>query len=265
MTTGIQANTGKNSDVETEWAGQVYREVPSWGENSLREFHRTVRSADAPFPCTFGVSAAKRGMLRFGFVEDLADERTWGPLVGILAEYLSEYREIGRETSLVVYFRPESAERSLANYRERFWALLQYLHEHDPKPWPGEIPTDSDDPMWEFSFAGTPIFVVCNTPAHTERRSRHSGGFLVTFQPRWVFEELAVGTAKGDAARRVIRERLRRYDGMEPAGSLGAYGDPENREWLQYFLPDSDAESDAPVGCPFRAAAQQRNDLAGDR
>jgi uncharacterized protein len=153
------------------------------------------------------------------------------------------------ETSLVVFFRSAEPVAGLPEYRERFWSVLRYLHEHDPQRWPADIPRDPEDPWWEFSFAGTPIFVVCNTPAHVRRNSRHSPGFLMTFQPRWVFDGLAEGTAKGDAARRVIRERLRRFDDVEPSSLLGACGDPSNREWRQYFL--SDGESEDGSSCPF--------------
>jgi len=110
--------------------------------------------------------------------------------------------------------------------------------------------------MWEFSFGGTSIFVVCNTPSHTRRRSRYSPGFVITFQPRWVFEGLEPESARGAAARRVIRKRLRAFDGTAPSAALGNYGDPANREWRQYFLPDKN--TDAEMGCPFHAGKRSR-------
>ena len=128
--------------------------------------------------------------------------------------------------------------------------LLQFLHERDPSPWPREVPRDSDDPMWEFSFGGDSIFVVCNTPAHKLRKSRSSLGFMITLQPRWVFEGLESDTARGAAARRVIRKRLRAFDDVDPSPELGDYGDPENREWRQYFLLDENKPFES--GCPFR-------------
>ncbi|MGB3444635.1 MAG: YqcI/YcgG family protein [Actinophytocola sp.] len=124
---------------------------------------------------------------------------------------------------------------------------------HDGGSAAAEIPADTDDPYWEFSFGGTPIFVVCNTPAHVERNSRHSPGFLITFQPRWVFEGLKEGTPRGDAARRVIRGRLRRFDQGAPSPVLGSYGDPRNREWRQCFLPDNDGDDAKGGSCPFEA------------
>ena len=69
----------------------------------------------------------------------------------------------------------------------------------DKNAWPAEIPEQVDHPMWEFSFAGEPIFVVCSTPAHVMRQSRRASTFMLTFQPRWVFEKI-LGTEKAASA-----------------------------------------------------------------
>jgi FPC/CPF motif-containing protein YcgG len=129
--------------------------------------------------------------------------------------------------------------------------VLRYLRDRDPSPWPAGLPTDPEHARWEFAWHGVPIFVVCNTPAHVRRRSRHSPQFMITFQPRWVFEELGPGSARGVAARRVIRRRVRAFDGMEPAADLGDYGAAGNREWRQYYLSDGDGDG-LPARCPLR-------------
>ncbi|GAA3738528.1 YqcI/YcgG family protein [Streptomyces tremellae] len=232
--------------------------LPAWGAEYAQDLLGTLVAPADPFPCTFAVSAAKRNTLRFGFIDGLDDEAAWKQLPGILSAYLDQYKEISRDTSLVVFFRDEAPARGLTAYNERFWSILQYLHDEDEKPWPEGLPTDPEHHMWEFSFDGTEIFVVCNTPSHAERRSRHSPVFVITFQPRWVFEGLEPDSARGSAARRVIRTRLRRFDNVDPAPELGSYGDPENREWRQYFLPDN---NDKPLtGCPFRGRRPERAD-----
>ena len=230
--------------------------VPEWGPACLDDMVGTLLSVDSPFPCTFAVAAAKKRSLRFGFVDDLDDEDTWEPLVKIVSGYLDVYRMLSQDTSLVVFFRPDQEPRAITDYHKKFWSVLQFLHDRDPARWPAAIPGDPEHPLWEFSFGGTPIFVVCNTPSHELRRSRNSPGFVITFQPRWVFQGLDAGTPRGDAARRVIRKRLRAFDGMAPSEELGNYGDPDNREWRQYFLPDRN--TDDAFGCPFlaRIAAQ---------
>ncbi|WP_343299655.1 YqcI/YcgG family protein [Streptomyces sp. 5-6(2022)] len=245
---------GEMADVGVRKLSEdIIGKLPVWGDECVRELQRTLLSDSSPFPCTFAVAGTKRNSLRFGFVESVDDERAWQPLGGILTEYLAGYRELGRETSLIVFFRPDDRSRTMAEYNERFWAVLQYLHDTDTSPWPAEVPHDTDDPWWEFSFGGTPIFVVCNTPAHVLRRSRHSPVFFITFQPRWVFEGLGAHTPPGASARRTIRRRLSRYDAVEASPELGSYGDPDNREWRQYFLPDTPDEPWAKDRrCPFR-------------
>ncbi|MDT3439500.1 YqcI/YcgG family protein [Pseudofrankia sp. BMG5.37] len=229
--------------------------VPEWGTGCARDMIATLRSSAEPFPCIFATAAANRGGLRFGFVDDLDDERTWSVLPDILATYLSVYQSISRNTSLVVFVGSGGETvgewtDDVLGYERRFWSLLRYLHDSDGEPWPSDIPTDTDTPGWEFSFRGTPIFVVCNTPAHQRLRSRSSPVFNITFQPRWVFEGLEPHTPRGAAARRTIRERLRRMDKVDSTPLLGSYGDPANREWKQYFLRD---DASVPARCPFHA------------
>ncbi|WP_406135809.1 YqcI/YcgG family protein [Streptomyces sp. NBC_01089] len=248
--------------AEAEIAACTIGSTPQWGPSVARDLITTLLSAGNPFPCTFAVAAAKKRALRFGFVESAHDDGTWGPLVDILSSYLECYQELGKDTSLVVFFRPDEHALSLDEYFQRFWSVLQFLHEKDPEPWPGAVPTDPQELMWEFSFGGTEIFVVCNTPGHVTRHSRNSQGFMITFQPRWVFEGLEADSPRGAKARKVIRNRIRRFDGMEPAPELGNYGEEGNLEWRQYFLPDT-PEGTVPA-CPFRAGREHRTELATD-
>ncbi|WP_333769288.1 YqcI/YcgG family protein [Streptomyces sp. IBSBF 2435] len=237
-------------------AGRVIGATPAWGAAAAEQLLETLLGADQPFPCTFAVAAVKKQSLCFGFVDSAHDETTWAPLAGILREYLGLYQQLGKDTSLVVLFRPEEQPSTLDDYFDRFWAVLQYLHDGDTEPWPASTPLDPGEVWWEFSFGGTEIFVVCNTPAHVNRRSRHNRSFMITFQPRWVFEGLEAHTPRGAKARQVIRNRIRRFDGMEPAGELGNHGEEGNREWRQYFLADT---ADGTVAaCPFTARAGAR-------
>ena len=107
---------------------------------------------------------------------------------------------------------------------------------------------------WEYCFAGTPMFVVCNTPAHQGRRSRNGLGLTITFQPRWVFDGIEGHTPAGQKARRTIRARIDRYDALPPSPRLGVYGSEGNREWQQYFLPD-DNETPPRERCPLHIVA----------
>jgi FPC/CPF motif-containing protein YcgG len=234
----------------------VLGELPAWGINSLERFKRELNAGAAPFPCTFAVSAFHRAHLRFAFVDSLRDETSWSALPRLLADYVTTVPVIVRVTSFVVFFRLDSGDerRELDWYQDRFWSVLSFLHEHDPSPWPADLPQDPDDPRWEFAFAGQPIFVVCNAPAYRQRRSRRSSELMITFQPRSVFEGLEAGSVRGQAARRTIRKRLARYDApLLPSSDLGGYGQTGNREWKQYFLRDSN-DDPGPPRCPFQTA-----------
>ncbi len=140
-----------------------------------------------------------------------------------LAQFVAESRSLGPNTSLVGFTRPR---------------------------------------MWEFSFAGEPIFVVCSTPAHVMRQSRRSSAFMLTFQPRWVFEKI-LGTEKAaSAAFAEVRKRLIPYDSTSPSPLLGRYGNSDGREYQQYFLPD---DNNAEAGCPFAKLAQTKVPPIEDR
>lgn len=236
-------------------------DVPEWGLESAGSLLATVLSDGRLFPCTFAVAAARKKALRLGFVDGAGDREGWAALPDLLRGYLTIYRTLSRETSLVVLFRPqpEDARTSVGEFRNRFWDVLKYLAAKDSQPWPADLPDDPEDARWEFAFHGVPIFVVCNTPAHRARQSRHADGFMITFQPRWVFEGLEPDSPRGAAARRTIRARLRAYDEVSASPHLGNYGDPGNREWRQYFLDDANESTGADQRCPFRATRDVRD------
>ncbi len=225
----------------------IFSPVPDWGYSALQHFEFELLNHDRPFPCTFAVTALKRGDIRFGFF-DPGDRDASRKLAAILARFIEEHRTIALRTSLVCFFRTESTDRSLAYYCQQFWTTLRALRAHDDRPWPTEIPTDPDTSEWEFCFHGEPVFVVCSSPAHDRRASRRSPWLTITFQPRSVFDGLGPGSAHGERARTAIRKRLRNFDTVDVARELQSYGQPECREWRQYFLPDTD--TDVAV-CPF--------------
>src|SRR6266540_2512992 len=146
-----------------------------WWTGSLREFQAKVSQRD--YPCHFGRIALARGELYATFFEDalerLADE--W-------------------------------------SYAERFWHVLQHLHDADTTDWPDGFPRHPESSAWEFSFHGVPMFVFAGAPSYLQRASRSLGpGLVLLFQPRNVFVGIEGGTPRGMAARQVIRDRLSRW------------------------------------------------------
>lgn len=216
----------------------------SWKNVVFKEFESTLLSKTRPFPCLFGVAGFQKNQLRFAFSEDMRPEEIVAPL----EHFVENCRGYGANTSLVIFSKPRDVE-AIETYSSQFWKLLRDLAKLDKHAWPHQIPTEIDTPAWEFCFAGEPIFVVCNTPAHVRRQSRRSTAFMITFQPRWVFENL-LGTEKSASkAFSSVRSRLLEFDLSVPSPHLGQYGQKEVREFKQYFL----LEDDLPAICPFHS------------
>lgn len=224
-----------------------------WKERRYRTFHGELVDESPAFPCFFAVDAHEAGDLRYLFAEAPGSAAGESVADGLRA-YLDRAPDIADITSLVVLFEPPEGDPTVEWYERQFWALLESLHDHDPEPWPGSVPSDPEDPEWAFSFAGTPLFLVARAPCYEARRSRHTPhGLEVTVQPRWVFDGLGADTERGREARRIIRERLEDYDGVPPHPDIGAYGDEDSREWRQYFLPRGDGDRRASF--PFEVEA----------
>lgn len=227
------------------------KNVPNWFIQEYEVFRSKV--LDAEFPCYFGTNAERAGHLRYTYIEQ--GDMSHLPIT------LTEFMELSRSHpktrhALVLFAEPESSDKPLDFYKDRFWDLLQWLHRNDPKPWPEDVPQDPEHPRWEYCFAGEPMFVFSSAPAYRQRASRNLGKSLVLlFQPRRVFRGIEGGTPGGTTARAKIRSKMLKYDGMPFHPEMGAYGDPSSFEWKQYFLPDDNA----PVSgkCPFHSAGNK--------
>jgi FPC/CPF motif-containing protein YcgG len=232
-------------EVEKEFA------AGSWQRVIHAEFVATLESNSRPFPCFFGVQGLRDDQLRYTFLDSITTDLT--RLGCALARFVAESRRFGPHTSLVVFTRPGPVH-SLDHYREQFWWTLDRLARIDPLPWPVSIPRTLDDPAWEFCFSGEPIFVVCCTPAHVARQSRRSSGFMLTFQPGWVFDRILRNDTATSRAVGKVRERLLPYDIVSPSPDLGSYGKNANREYKQYFLADENRS----VICPYAKLAAHK-------
>ena len=222
------------------------RLVPQWAMEQYANFRKIV--INRTFPCTFGMSAEKKGELRYSYIS----HDDWSHLPQALEAFISLFDDNKPfvRHGFFLFVEPEEEERPLTYYREYFWGILQYLHEMDSKPWPADYPKDPDHHLWAFSFAEEPFFVFGNTPAYKQRRTRDLGNSLILgFQPRRIFAGLEGTTPGGIMSRENIRARVEKWDQLPKHPNISYYGDPNHREWKQYFIGD-DIE---PIKgkCPF--------------
>ncbi|SIS12472.1 YqcI/YcgG family protein [Natronorubrum thiooxidans] len=241
---------GVQSLMDQETLDQRVRDgdTPEWVTDHWASFQEGLLGErnESPFPCYFGVESVQQGEPLYTAVPSMSDADALLTLRDRILEYLDVYQNHSERASLVTFFKPPEAPLSERAYHETLWHILQTLHLHDPKPWPEDIPTDPDDPHWEFSLGGEPMFPTCRAPFYDRRKSRYCPiGLEITFQPRALFENLGVtaDTDAGQTARNVIQDRIEEYDGVCPHADIGDWGVEGDREWHQYMLSSDDAQA----------------------
>jgi FPC/CPF motif-containing protein YcgG len=241
-------------------------DLPDWAVAHVESFTAGLLGErnGTPFPCHFGVHAVSEGLALYTVCPSTTGRDALLGLRDVLIEYLDVYEDYSDYASLVTFFGPPDRELTEREYHERLWHVLQFLHVHDPEPWPADIPTDPDTPRWEFCFGGEPMFPTCRAPFYEERKSRYCPvGLEITFQPRTLFEGLEADTAAGQRAREKIHDRLESYDGVCPHADLGGWGIEGDREWPQYLL--SEDPEQAPDECPITTTREHpKSPLAAD-
>jgi uncharacterized protein len=215
-----------------------------WAVSAYEHYRDKLRAPD--YPCFFGQGGEARGEMLYTFVTwGKAEELTknMSQFVGLIAT--PEYER----SSLVAFFEPDRTMVDHSSFLKRFWGILQLLRDRDSDPATDRLP---DDPLWEFSFERHEMFVVGASPTYQVRRSRNLGpGVVLIFQPRSLFIDPATSNPIAAEIRRKIHSRMQTYDGMAVHSDIGFYGDPTNREWKQYALPD---DNEPEIGiCPFHA------------
>lgn len=230
----------------------------TWQSKAMTSFEERMLDSEDKFPCIFGVDAVARKTLRYGFIEAGSHAEQ---LATTLRSFTSICEELGRRTSLVVFFESWGApEETHESYYQEFWELLGKTASLDETPWLSEYSTDTEDPTFEYCFNGVPMFVVVNTPLHTARRSRQFERVAITFQPRFVFDDIKAGTKTGDNARKVIRGRIDDYDTAPLTAMLGNYGEETNNEWRQYYLDDGQ-DTISRGKCPVSFAIRKETEM----
>ncbi|KAJ8487688.1 hypothetical protein ONZ45_g14238 [Pleurotus djamor] len=226
----------------------------SWQRSAFDSYTSVLVNEDRVFPCVYATKGYNGDEQRFVFVDndDLSDTRHIRALADSLSKYLRQARSLGPNTSLVLLARETPSPRSMEEYNNGFWKLLDGLARLDKSPWPSNIPQDIDNDRWCLCFGGEPFFSVIQTPAHQARQSRYAKGLTVVFQPKWIFDILFSSDAKRAGALGKVRSLLSKYDSVPVSPELKNYGDEGSRESKQYFLLDENV----PADCPFDQLAK---------
>ncbi|MBM7553891.1 YqcI/YcgG family protein [Thalassobacillus pellis] len=219
--------------------------IPDWLAKEYETFQSIV--TDPTFPCFFGRTGQRRGELRYSFI----DHDKWDHLPDAVESFLHLFdKPDSKRHGLFIFVEPETEEQSIEYYRSYFWDILQYLHEKDRFPWPKDAPKDPEHYLWDFHFAGQPIFTFGNAPAYKQRKTRDLGNSLILgFQPRVIFQGLE-GTEKGGImSREKVRSRVEKWDGLPTHPDISHFGDPNHNEWKQSFIGDDIKPIEGK--CPF--------------
>jgi len=221
----------------------------TWQRTAYDEFSRVLLDEDLVFPCIYATKGYKADNQVYTFIDsdDLSDPRHIRQLANCLADYLPKARGMGPNTSLVLLSKHVTNPRSVEEYNQLFWKLLDGTAKLDKKPWPAHIPRTIDTAKWCFCFAGEPFFTVIQTPGHQTRRTRYAPGVTIVFQPKWIFDILFSSDAKRTSALRTVRTLLAKYDPIPVSPDLKNYGEDDSRESEQYFLMDENVTTQCPL------------------
>ncbi len=232
---------------------------PDWQLDAFKKFSAKMEDSSHKFPCIPAVHAYRLNHLRYGFAEAPQTDDAAEQAAAAIKEFSTQSKEIGNYASLVLFFKKSgTAEKTVNEYREIFWSLLERISTYDEKQWPDDIPADPHEPAWEYCFHGERYFVYCGTPAHENRSSRTFPYLMLALTPRWVLQEFMQHGEKAATVKRAIRNRLAAYDLAPPHPDLKFYGSEGNFEWKQYFLNDDET---APSRCPFTAVREKLRKL----
>ena len=232
---------------EETWQRQAYE--------SLKSILIARNAGAKRFPCIYATSGYKHNEHRYIFLpsDDPTEPRNLRLLASAMRAYLPLSHHLGPNTSLVIIHPPppassdDNTKPSVDSYRRKFWTLLRGLRSCDLRPWPQDIPPQTDNAKWAFCFDGVPWFPAAMTPAHQRRQSRHAPFFTVAMQPKWVFDNLFRTPETRRAAVEKVRRLMDGFDGVDVSPDLSAYGTEGTTEAHQYFLLDENTRS----FCPF--------------
>ncbi|WP_026672253.1 YqcI/YcgG family protein [Alkalihalobacterium bogoriense] len=234
------------------------RSLKRWEQNALIKFEQKMTSTHSPFPCIPATQAFALQHLRFGFASDPREYTSTREVANMLKTFSLYSRQYGSYTTLIIFYNTPAdlAANSVLEFEQHYWSHLHDICLLDELDWPISIPTDPQNPNWEFCFHGEPYFMFCATPAHKQRQSRYFPYMMLAITPRWVLKSFNENKGYVNKIKQKIRKRLENYDYIARHSELKQYGDDDNYEWKQYFIRD---DHSVPTSCPFFTSLKKGN------
>lgn len=226
--------------------------MDSWQRLAYEEFKTTILAKGSglrTFPCVYATMGYRSNDHRYVFLhsDDPSEPRNIRLLAPALRAYLRISRSLGPNTSLVIVGAPsEGGKKTVEEYNNSFWEMLRGLRICDSKPWPQDVPQDTENEKWTFCFNGEPLFPVALTPAHERRWSRHAPVPVIALQPKWVLDKLLSTPEKRKSATGKVRKLLAEYDQTDISPDLTQYGEVGTSEVHQLCLMDRNEQAECP-------------------
>lgn len=206
------------------------------------EFERIVNNKR--FPCIFSTLPFATGEL---YVDVLGNPDTVEKDVVVALRELCAIIK-GKPDAVGVIFVEQPVVQSMPDDLRLATRIVQAVMNANAEERADKLYPGPNDPRWMLWLDDTGLFVNFSSPAHHARRSRNVGSaFTIIAQARESFDRQGRSSKKSRAE---IRSRLFAYDSVPPHPSLASYGDPENREILQFFLGDGMEPQDLTKVCP---------------
>lgn len=200
------------------------------------------------FPCIYSTIGHRGDEHRFVFLEssDPSDSRNIQIAGTALREYLTHADQFGPFTSLVIFSAPSTTILSIETYTQNHWNFLRALHTWDPIPWPKDVPSNVEDPAWQFNFAGEPVLPISLHPAYERRNSRRMSTHVIAVQPWRLLSELVSTPEKAQASSEKVRKLLKLYDDIPVCPDLKPFQDGCAVESRMLCLLDKNESSICP-------------------
>ncbi len=91
-----------------------------WKLEVFSKFRKTMLDGDNKFPCIFGVAGVKLRQVRYFSFDSFSDCPDIDGLADALRAYFAMARSYGKNTSLVVFFKPADTKHSIEDYESHF-------------------------------------------------------------------------------------------------------------------------------------------------